>query len=136
MGCLFLLFSYYSNAQSDEFEIKIQDTLYFNKCNQEAYQFIDFYQKTRFEENDTMDLSQTYDWSFYNDFFNTGDFDVSRLPCSMAGRYGIIKHIMQITNDNINYQTVVIAMVDHNISAVYITEEAFLKDELIYAPKQ
>ena len=123
-------------AQQEEVEIKIQDTLYFNQCNSTSYQYIDYYKKTRFEEKDTSDLTHIYNWDFYNAFFNTGDFDVLRLPCSMKGKYGIIKHIMSISNEKNKSQTVVIAMIENNISAAYITEKAFLNDELIYAPKK
>ena len=98
--------------------------------------FIDYYKKTRFETDDTISLNDLYNWDFYNTFFNTGDFDVSRLPCSMKGRYGIIKHIMTITDDKGENHTVVIAMIENNSSAAYIMEEAFLNDELLYAPKQ
>ena len=123
-------------AQQEEVEIKIQDTLYFNQCNSTSYQYIDYYKKTRFEEKDTVDLTYIYNWDFYNTFFSTGDFDVSRLPCSMNGKYGIIKHIMSISNEKNKSQTVVIAMIENNISAAYNTEKAFLNDELIYAPKK
>ena len=123
-------------GQTDEIEIRIQDTVYFNSCNTETYQYIDFYKKTRFEENDTHDLATLYQWEFYNTFFNTGDFDVSRMPCSLAGKFGIIKHIMQIASDDQIYKTVIIALVDSNTSAAYITEEAFINDELTYVPKE
>ena len=137
---LTLMFTIFSGvttlAQQDEVEIKIQDTLYFNQCTADTYQFIDYYKKTRFNPNDTNDLTHLYNWDFYNSFFNTGDFDVSRLPCSMNGQYGIVKHIMRISDEKKNGQTVVIAMIEKNVSAAYITEEAFLNDELIYAPKK
>ena len=137
---LILILNFFSTvtllAQQEEVEIKIQDTLYFNQCNSTSYQYIDYYKKTRFEEKDTNDLTHIYNWDFYNAFFNTGDFDVSRLPCSMNGKYGIIKHIMSISNEEKKSQTVVIAMIENNISAAYITEKAFLNDELIYAPKK
>lgn len=123
-------------AQQNEVEIKIQDTLFFNECNTDTYQFIDYYKKTRFDPNDTIDLTQLYNWDFYNSFFNTGDFDVSRLPCSMKGQYGVIKHIMRITDEKNNNHTIVITMIENNVSAAYITEGAFLNDELIYAPKK
>ena len=125
-----------SAAQENEGEIRVQETLYFDQCNTDSYQFIDYYKKTRFETEDTISLNDLYNWDFYNTFFNTGDFDVSRLPCSMKGRYGIIKHIMTITDDKGENHTVVIAMIENNSSAAYITEEAFLNDELLYAPKQ
>lgn len=137
---LILILTFFSTvtllAQQEEVEIKIQDTLYFNRCNSTSYRYIDYYKKTRFEEKDTNDLTHIYNWDFYNAFFNTGDFDVSRLPCSMNGKYGIIKHIMSISNEEKKSQTVVIAMIENNISAAYITEKAFLNDELIYAPKK
>lgn len=131
-----IFLSFNSSAQENEVEIRVQDTLYFNQCNTDSYQFIDYYKKTRFETEDTISLNDLYNWDFYNTFFNTGDFDVSRLPCSMKGRYGIIKHIMTITDDKGENHTVVIAMIENNSSAAYITEEAFLNDELLYAPKQ
>lgn len=131
-----IFLSFNSSAQENEVEIRVQDTLYFDQCNTDSYQFIDYYKKTRFETEDTISLNDLYNWDFYNTFFNTGDFDVSRLPCSMKGRYGIIKHIMTITDDKGENHTVVIAMIENNSSAAYITEEAFLNDELLYAPKQ
>jgi hypothetical protein len=131
-----IFLSFNSSAQENEVEIRVQDTLYFDQCNTDSYQFIDYYKKTRFETEDTIRLNDLYNWDFYNTFFNTGDFDVSRLPCSMKGRYGIIKHIMTITDDKGENHTVVIAMIENNSSAAYITEEAFLNDELLYAPKQ
>lgn len=131
-----IFLSFNSSAQENEVEIRVQDTLYFNQCNTDSYQFIDYYKKTRFETEDTISLNDLYNWDFYNTFFNTGDFDVSRLPCSMKGRYGIIKHIMTITDDKGENHTVVIAMIENNSLAAYITEEAFLNDELLYAPKQ
>lgn len=131
-----IFLSFNSSAQENEAEIRVQDTLYFDQCNTDSYQFIDYYKKTRFETEDTISLNDLYNWDFYNTFFNTGDFDVSRLPCSMKGRYGIIKHIMTITDDKGENHTVVIAMIENNSSAAYITEEAFLNDELLYAPKQ
>lgn len=131
-----IFLSFNSSAQENEVEIRVQDTLYFDQCNTDSYQFIDYYKKTRFETEDTISLNDLYNWDFYNTFFNTGDFDVSRLPCSMKGRYGIIKHIMTITDDKGENHTVVIAMIENNSSAAYIMEEAFLNDELLYAPKQ
>ncbi|CAI8243456.1 MAG: Uncharacterised protein [Bacteroidia bacterium] len=131
-----IFLSFNSSAQENEVEIRVQDTLYFDQCNTDSYQFIDYYKKTRFETEDTINLNDLYNWDFYNTFFNTGDFDVSRLPCSMKGRYGIIRHIMTITDDKGENHTVVIAMIENNSSAAYITEEAFLNDELLYAPKQ
>lgn len=131
-----IFLSFNSSAQENEVEISVQDTLYFDQCNTDSYQFIDYYKKTRFETEDTISLNDLYNWDFYNTFFNTGDFDVSRLPCSMKGRYGIIKHIMTITDDKGENHTVVIAMIENNSSAAYIMEEAFLNDELLYAPKQ
>ena len=133
---IIIFLSFNSSAQENEVEIRVQDTLYFDQCNTDSYQFIDYYKKTRFETEDTISLNDLYNWDFYNTFFNTGDFDVSRLPCSMKGRYGIIKHIMTITDDKGENHTVVIAMIENNSSAAYITEEAFLNDELLYAPKQ
>ena len=132
---IFNLFTTFTLFAQEEVEIKIQDTLYFNECNSISYKYIDYYKKTRFEEKDTNDLTDMYNWDFYNAFFSTGDFDVSRLPCSMKGKYGIIKHIMSIHSEHNISKTVVIAMIENNISAAYITENAFLNDELIYAPK-
>jgi hypothetical protein len=54
----------------------------------------------------------------------------------MKGQYGVIKHIMRITDEKNNNHTIVIAMIENNVSAAYITEGAFLNDELIYAPKK
>ena len=43
---------------------------------------------------------------------------------------------MKIIDEKGKNYTVVIAMIENNSSAAYITEDAFLNDEILYAPKQ
>ncbi|PCJ67406.1 MAG: hypothetical protein COA58_03545 [Bacteroidetes bacterium] len=121
------------NAQ-DEVQLQINDTLYFDVCNGESFKYIDYYKKSRFE-NDSVDFDTTQGWFFYNTYFDSGDFDVTRMPCSLSGDYGIIKHIMNIKAQDGTEQTVVIALIDHGNAAAYIIADAFLSEEILYAPK-
>ena len=130
---MFAVFSY-ANAQEDV-DISINDTLYFDVCDGESFKYIDYYKKSRFE-NDSVDFDTTQGWFFYNTYFDSGDFDVSRMPCSLSGSYGIIKHMMTATDPEGNQQTVVIVLIDHGNAAAYIIEQAFMSEEILYAPKQ
>jgi hypothetical protein len=124
----------YANAQEDV-ELKINDTLYFDVCDGESFKYIDYYKKSRFE-NDSVDFDTTQGWFFYNTYFDSGDFDVTRMPCSLSGSYGIIKHMMDVTDPEGNQQTVVIVLIDHGNAAAYIIADAFMSEEILYAPKQ
>lgn len=118
-----------------EIQIKLHDTIYFDKCNGEIFDYIDLYKKTRFE-SDTIDFDSLDGTAFYDAFFNTGDFDVARLPCSYSGSYGVIKHIMGIIDDEGNNRTVIIAMIENGVSAAYLIDDAFMTEEVLYAPKR
>lgn len=131
---LVLLFSIPSMAQ-EEMELTIGDTLYFGACTGEAYTYIDLYVKTRFEQ-DSISYDSIDGWEFYNRFFGTGDFDVSRLPCGYKDRFGIIKHMMAIQNDEGEQMNVVIVMIEDGISAGYMIEEAFIHEEVLASPAQ
>jgi len=87
-------------------------------------------------ENDSVDFDTTEGWFFYNTYFDSGDFDVSRMPCSLSGSFGIIKHMMEVTDQEGNQQTVVIVLIDHGNAAAYIVADAFLSEEILYAPKR
>ena len=125
------LFTFTSFAQQDEVTLKFGDTLQFGQCGESAYLYIDLYVKTRFE-GDSSSMDSLFDWEFYNAFFNTGDFDVSRLPCSYKGKYGIIKHMMAIEGENDEIYNVIIVMIEDGKSAAYIVEDAFIHEEVIY----
>ena len=133
IGFAFLAFAH-ANGQ-EEVELRINDTLYFDVCNGENFTYIDYYKKSRFE-NDSVDFDTTEGWFFYNTYFDSGDFDVSRMPCSLSGSFGIIKHMMEVTDQEGNQQTVVIVLIDHGNAAAYIVADAFLSEEILYAPKR
>jgi len=118
-----------------EVQIKIHDTLYFDACQGDVFEHIDLYKKTRFEQ-DTVDFVSINGQDFYDAFFNTGDFDVARLPCSYSGSYGVIKHIMAVQGDNGIEQTVIVAMIENGVSAAYMFGDVFMTKEVLYAPKQ
>jgi hypothetical protein len=126
-------FTLSANAQSQDVEIQIGDTLYFDVCEGDSYTFIDYYKKTRFEK-DTLDTDTISGWEFYNTFFKTGDFDVTRMPCKLKGQYGIINHIMISEVDDVE-KMVVIAVIEKGVSIAYIMEESFSLGEVTYAPK-
>jgi hypothetical protein len=128
-----IAFSQICFAQAEEAEIKIGDTLYFGKCEAESFQYIDLYVKTRFEK-DSISYDSLNEWAFYNRFFGTGDFDVSRLPCSYSGKYGIVKHIMSIEDAEGEWHTIVLAMIVDGKSVAYIIESAFIEGEIIHEP--
>lgn len=123
------------SLSAQDVEIGIGDTLYLSECQSDNFKYIDFYKKSRIEEGDTFRYDTLMFWDFYNSFFKLGDFDVSRMPCSKSGKYSIIRHMMAITDDEGNSQTVIIALFPDQKSAAYITEAAFINEEVIYAPK-
>ncbi|MFY0643312.1 MAG: hypothetical protein JXR19_02480 [Bacteroidia bacterium] len=118
----------------EEHELQFGDTLYFGACHSEAYTYMDLYVKTRFEK-DSISYDSLFEWEFYNRFFNTGDFDVSRMPCSYSGKYGVIKHMMAIETDQGDVINVVVAMILDGKSVAYIVEEAFINEEVLLAPQ-
>ena len=118
-----------------EVQIKIHDTIYFDACQGDVYEHIDLYKKTRFEQ-DTLDFDSVDGEAFYDAFFNTGDFDVARLPCFYSGSYGVIKHITAVIDDTGIEYTVIIAMIENGVSAAYMLGDAFMTEEVLYAPKQ
>jgi hypothetical protein len=126
-------FAFSANAQSEDVEIQIGDTLYFDVCEGDSYTFIDYYKKTRFEK-DTLNTDTISGWEFYKAFFETGDFDVTRMPCELKGQYGIINHIM-VSEVNAKEKMVVIAVIEKGVSIAYIVEESFSLGEVTYAPK-
>jgi hypothetical protein len=122
-----------ANAQSEEVNLQIGDTFYFDVCEGENYTFIDYYKKTRFEK-DTLNTDTIDGWAFYKAFFETGDFDVTRMPCALKGQYGIINHMMLATVDDAE-KMIVIAVIEKGVSIAYIIEDAFSNGEVVYAPK-
>ena len=119
-----------------ESELQVGDTLFFGNCNAETYTYIDRYKKSRIEEADTADYSQLEFWDFYNTFFELGDFDVSRMACDKKDDFCIIKHMMMLSAEQSEPVTVVIGLMSNGLSAAYITEDAFINEEVLLAPQQ
>lgn len=132
IALLFVLNGTVLAQEENEVELQIGDTLYFSTCTGQAYQYMDLYVKTRFEL-DSISYDSLNGWEFYNRFFNKGDFDVKRMPCSYQDRYGIIKHMFAITDEMGEVHNIIIAMIRDGSSAAYIVEQAF-EEELIFAP--
>lgn len=130
---LIILAALAANAQATEVVVEIGDTLYFEACNGDNYTYIDYFQKTRFEEDKPLSDTAT-GLNYYNSFFNTGDFDVHRLPCNMRGKYGVIKHMMMVELETIGTKTVFIAEIEKGKTAAYILEDAFATVEVVWSP--
>ncbi len=138
-GFFLMILSFQLFAQQQEAEIQVQDTLFFSDCNGSSFKYIDFYKKSRIEEGDTFNYDTLFFWDFYNTFFELGDFDVSRLPCSFKNDFAIVKHIMALKptdGSSEEPKTIVIAMFPDKISAAYIIEDAFVEGEIIFVPKK
>ncbi|MBT8326075.1 MAG: hypothetical protein KJP21_00040, partial [Bacteroidia bacterium] len=73
MTFLILLLAFNGFSQS-EAEISIGDTLVFYGCSGESFKYIDLYKKTRIEV-EGINYDTMSEWTFYNTFFETGDFD-------------------------------------------------------------
>ena len=129
---ILVLFSLPVMAQ-DEAEIHIGDTVYFGECSGSNFSYVDLYVKTRFEQ-DSISYDTINEWAFYNRFFNTGDFNVSRLPCEYEGKSAVIKHMMSIEDENGQWHSVIIAMIVDGSSAAWITEDAFAEGEVMLTP--
>lgn len=119
----------------EEVQLQLDDTLYFAPIEADNYIYIDYYKKTRFEK-ERIDMDTCYNLNFYNRFFGDGDFDVSRMPKRLANSYGIIKYIMAGQDAEGNNVNIIIAMIENGVSAAYIMEDAFIHEEVLYAPKQ
>jgi len=130
---LILLAAIAVKAQTQEAVVEIGDTLFFDQCAGENYKYIDYFQKTRFEVDKPLSDTAT-GFNYYRTFFDTGDFDVHRMPCEMAGKYGIIKHMMQVELEKIGKQIVFIAEIEKGKTAAYIVEPAFAQGEIVWSP--
>ncbi|MBR9861120.1 hypothetical protein GYB22_10320 [bacterium] len=123
------------DTELEEHELHIGDTLYFTGCEGSSFEYIDLYVKTRFAI-DSISYDTLNGWDFYNRFFPTGDFDMSRLPCEYEGRYGIIKHMMSVEDADGIWHNIVIAMIVDGTSVAYIVEDAFIEGEVLFSPAQ
>ncbi|MFB1003250.1 MAG: hypothetical protein QMC70_03825 [Bacteroidia bacterium] len=130
---LILLTAIAADAQTQEVVLEIGDTLYFDQCSGDNYTYIDYFQKTRFEKDKPLHDTAT-GMNYYTNFFDTGDFDVHRMPCKMKGRYGIIKHMMQVELEEIGTQAVFITEIEKGKTAAYIIELAFSRGEVLWSP--
>lgn len=135
VSTLFILLSVWvASAQApEEVVVHIGDTLYFGECSDVNYTYIDYYVKTRFEQDKPLSDTAT-SWHYYSRFFDTGDFDVKRLPCSMQSSYGIIKHLMMVEMENIGEKMIFIAEIEKGKSAAYILADAFASGEVLWSP--
>jgi hypothetical protein len=131
---LILVAALATKAQTQEAVIELGDTLYFEQCTSTDYTYIDYYQKTRFEEDKFLADTAT-GINYYKGFFDTGDFDVHRMPCSMKGSYGIVKYMMQLKLEKIGAQVVFIAEIEPGKKAAYVLELAFTSGEVRWSPK-
>lgn len=129
----FILYTTAARGQVAEVIVEIGDTLYFGACNGENYTYIDFFKKTRFEDDKPLSDTAT-SWNYYTTFFDTGDFDVNRMPCKKSGTYSIIKHMMMVQLRDDTSQMVFVAEVEKGKSAAYIMEPAFAAAEVIWSP--
>lgn len=127
--------SYGQIDNTEEVQLSIGDTLFFDNCNGENYQYIDFYKKTRFE-GDKVDYDTLNGEEFYAHFFNTGDFDVTRLPCSFKNSYGTIKHMMTVDVQDGQRRNIIVLMVENGVTAAHVVEEAFINEEVLYVPRR
>ncbi len=129
----FIVLAVAAHGQVADVVVEIGDTLYFGACNGENYTYIDFFQKTRFEEDKPVSDTAT-SWNYYSTFFDTGDFDVNRMTCEKSGTYSIIKHMMMMQLQDNTSQMVFVAEVEKGKSAAYIIEPAFAAAEVIWSP--
>lgn len=130
---LILMMAIAANAQTEEIVVEIGDSLYFDACSGDNYTYIDYFQKTRFEQDKPLSDTAT-GLNYYDTFFNTGDFDVHRLPCDMQGKYGVIKHMMMVDLENIGPKMIFLAEIEKGKSAAYIVEDAFATREVLWSP--
>lgn len=135
IGFLLIIGAITPGYTQEEVQLQLDDTLYFAPINTENYIYIDYYKKTRFEK-EIVDMDTLYNKEFYNTFYGDGDFDVSRMPKRMAGKYGIIKYMMTGNDADGNEVNVIIALIENGVSVAYIMEDAFINEEVFYAPKQ
>jgi hypothetical protein len=85
---LVLLLSYsFANANSTDSSrrVDVGDSVFISQCINNTYQYIQYYQKTRFP-NPKATYDKTTGDDFYEYFFLDGDFDVKTLPCEYGGR--------------------------------------------------
>lgn len=130
---LLLFTAILADAQAQEVVLELGDTLYFDQCSGDNYTYIDYFEKTRFEA-DPLRQDTATEANYYTNFFDTGDFDVHRMPCNMKGKYGIIKHMMQVELKEIGTQAVFIAEIEKGKTAAYVIELAFSRGEVIWSP--
>lgn len=131
---LFMCIGARAHAQQQDVELHPGDTLTFEGCGENNFEYIDHYIKTRYTDSASMQYDSKEMWEFYNTFFTDGDFDFHRLPCSYEGKKAVIKHMMAVETDTGEYQTIVLAMFDDKTVA-YIIDEAFSSGEVVYIPK-
>lgn len=126
--------TYISNAQivESEQEIGIGDSLFFVNCSGDHFEYMDLYTKTRFEK-DSLVFDSTNGVGFYQSFFSTGDFDVSRLPCEYDNTYGLVVSIIQLQDDKGNVQNVTFVVLEKWKTVVWVTEKAY-EAEVILSP--
>lgn len=123
------------SQKKENLELAVGDTLEFGKCKGADYLYMDLYTKTRFEpNNDTFDI-ETGD-GFYNYFFNTGDFDATKLPCSYSGKKASIVAFQDVEdNETHEIRTIILVKVaEHSVVWIEFLQ-AYDNDEVLVIPK-
>jgi hypothetical protein len=111
-------------------DLTIGDTLYFNACNGDNYQYIDLYVKTRWEDT-TLTYNKNTGDGFYEYFFSKGDFDVARMPCSYKGNFAVISAAQEVPRNDGTSRLVVLAILEKDKRVAWLEiEQAFEFNEL------
>lgn len=118
-----------SGYTQEETDLKVGDVLEFAPQKNENYSFIDLYVKTRQAPHDLSYDSLTGD-GFYEYFFHTGDFDVSRLPSSYQGKRAKIAAFRLVSDESGNTRTIVLAVITPDKEVVWLEAEAFVNEEV------
>jgi len=122
----------YSRAQKRDINIVVGDSLVLNRCSNKDIGFlhIDIVVKTRWVNRGLTYNKETGE-GFYDYFFNEGDFDSKRLPCSYAGRKFRIANIQQYNNDDGSTRTVIIGQIDNEHTVLWIELDKAIQDKEI-----
>lgn len=118
-----------SGSAQEERDLQIGDILEFAPQTAETYTYIDLYVKTRHVNHELTYDSLTGD-GFYEYFFHTGDFDVSRLPASYQGKRAKIASFRLVSDESGNTRTIVLAIIEADREVVWLEADAFMKEEV------
>ena len=136
---IFCVSTIQASAQDNELEnatISYGDTVFFGPCSGTHFEYMDYHVKTRFSE-EQKSFEDIDGPQFYNEYFLTGDFDASRMPCELSGKFGIVKHISatEETEDQ-PFSAIIIVMIEDGKTTGNIIPQAFESGEAILVPKK